>query len=97
MMSPFLLSYMLMYVSGFVTLCLNQKHLMMSLLSLELMILSMFCSFSFIILVSMEDMYMLLIFLGFSVCEGVMGLSCLISIIRSHGNDLLSSLSMKSC
>nr|AWV83337.1 NADH dehydrogenase subunit 4L [Mogannia minuta] len=89
--------YILMYMSGLLSLCLNSKHLMMSLLMLELMILSMFCMFSFIISISINEMYLLLIFLGFSVCEGVLGLSCLISIIRSHGNDLILSLSTKSC
>lgn len=33
------------------------------------------------------DIYILIVFLVFSVCEGSLGLSILVSIIRSHGND----------
>nr|AWV83207.1 NADH dehydrogenase subunit 4L [Cryptotympana facialis] len=89
--------YFLMFVSGLISLSMNRKHLMTSLLSLEMMILGLFCSFSYILMFMYIDMFMLLIFLTFSVCEGVMGLSCLIVLIRSHGNDYLLSMSLKTC
>nr|AWV83428.1 NADH dehydrogenase subunit 4L [Aleeta curvicosta] len=89
--------YMIMFFSGIGSLCLNRKHIMMSLLSLELMILSLFCMFSLFLAMELNDMYMLMILLTFSVCEGVMGLSSLINLIRSHGNDQLLSLSLKTC
>nr|QBM07999.1 NADH dehydrogenase subunit 4l [Magicicada septendecim] len=91
------LLYLIMFVSGTASLCLNRKHVMMSLLSLELMILSLFCMFSVFLLIELNDMYMLMILLTFSVCEGVVGLSSLINLIRSHGNDQLLSMSLKTC
>nr|QBM08233.1 NADH dehydrogenase subunit 4l [Magicicada septendecim] len=91
------LLYLIMFVSGITSLCLNRKHVMMSLLSLELMILSLFCMFSVFLSIELNDMYMLMILLTFSVCEGVVGLSSLINLIRSHGNDQLLSMSLKTC
>nr|AWV83441.1 NADH dehydrogenase subunit 4L [Amphipsalta zelandica] len=92
-----LICYVSMFISGMVSLCMNRKHLMTTLLSLELIILSMFCCLSFIFSVKMYDLHILLVFLVFSVCEGVMGLSCLVMLIRSHNNDKLMSMSMKTC
>nr|YP_009935692.1 NADH dehydrogenase subunit 4L [Macrosoma conifera]QNS38635.1 NADH dehydrogenase subunit 4L [Macrosoma conifera] len=72
----------------------KHKHLLIILLSLEFIILSIFflmmIYFSFI----MNDMYMLMVFLVFSVCEGALGLSILVSMIRTHGNDYFQSFSL---
>nr|WMV00268.1 NADH dehydrogenase subunit 4L [Kikihia nelsonensis] len=92
-----LMYFTFMFFSGMISLCMNRKHLMTALLSLELIILSIFCSLSFIFSMKMYDLHILLIFLVFSVCEGVMGLSCLVMLIRSHNNDKLMSMSMKTC
>nr|AWV83259.1 NADH dehydrogenase subunit 4L [Hyalessa maculaticollis]ULO25738.1 NADH dehydrogenase subunit 4L [Hyalessa maculaticollis] len=92
-----LMCYMIMFLSGMISLCWNHKHVMMSLLSLEFIVLSLFCCFSFLLSFMMSDMHMLLIFLTFGVCEGVLGLSCLVMLIRSHGNDNLLSMSLLTC
>nr|ASW26897.1 NADH dehydrogenase subunit 4L [Platypleura kaempferi]AWV83363.1 NADH dehydrogenase subunit 4L [Platypleura kaempferi]AWV84481.1 NADH dehydrogenase subunit 4L [Platypleura kaempferi] len=89
--------FIFMFMSGVLSLCLNRKHIMMSLLSLELIVLSSFCFLYLILSMMMIDMYMLMMFLIFSVCEGVMGLSCLVKLIRSHGNDCLYSMNLKTC
>nr|AWV83181.1 NADH dehydrogenase subunit 4L [Auritibicen japonicus] len=89
--------YFSMFLSGLLSLSLSRKHIMTSLLSLELIILSLFCSFSFVLSYMYMDMYMLLVFLTFSVCEGVMGLSCLVILIRSNGNDHLLTMTLKTC
>nr|YP_010270144.1 NADH dehydrogenase subunit 4L [Karenia caelatata]UJX87003.1 NADH dehydrogenase subunit 4L [Karenia caelatata] len=89
--------YKIMFMSGIFSLCWNHKHIMMSLLSLEFIILSLFCYFSFLLSFMTSDLYMLIIFLTFSVCEGVLGLSCLVTLIRSHGNDNLMSTSLLTC
>nr|YP_009305228.1 NADH dehydrogenase subunit 4L [Scirpophaga incertulas]AHF21013.1 NADH dehydrogenase subunit 4L [Scirpophaga incertulas] len=63
------------------------KHLLVILLSLEFMVLSIFF-FLVIYLGGLSyDMYMLMIFLVFSVWEGALGISILFSMIRTHGND----------
>nr|AWV83220.1 NADH dehydrogenase subunit 4L [Euterpnosia chibensis] len=89
--------YMIMFISGMISLCWNHKHIMMSLLSLEFIILSLFCYLSVLLSFMMSDLYILLIFLTFSVCEGVLGLSCLVMLIRSHGNDNLMSINLLTC
>nr|AII02514.1 NADH dehydrogenase subunit 4L [Alucita montana] len=74
----------------------KHKHLLIMLMSLEYMVLSLF--FFLLILLSYIDfdMYMLMVMLVFSVCEGALGLSILVSIIRTHGNDYFQSFSMLS-
>nr|ARI50052.1 NADH dehydrogenase subunit 4L [Steromphala umbilicaris] len=79
------------------TLCLQYKHLLSSLLSLEAMTLSLFvllvscCSG-----VSMEgEMCLILITMG--ACEASLGLAILVSLIRTHGNDYVSSFSAHKC
>nr|AWV84065.1 NADH dehydrogenase subunit 4L [Tettigades opaca] len=96
-MNMALFCYMMMYFSGIVTLCLARKHIMLSLLSLEFIVLSLFCVFSIIMTNMIYESYMMLVFLTFSVCEGVAGLSALVMMIRSHGNDHLLSINLSTC
>nr|ADE18192.1 NADH dehydrogenase subunit 4L [Bombyx mandarina]ADE18283.1 NADH dehydrogenase subunit 4L [Bombyx mandarina]ADE18582.1 NADH dehydrogenase subunit 4L [Bombyx mandarina] len=72
----------------------KNKHLFVVLLSLEFIVLSIFFFFFFFLIFIDYDMYMLMVFLVFSVCEGSLGLSILVSMIRSHGNDYFQSFSM---
>nr|AWV84325.1 NADH dehydrogenase subunit 4L [Chilecicada sp. PL492] len=96
-MNLLLMYYLFMYSLGVVSLCLTRKHIILSLLSLEFIILSLFCTFSLMLLKMSSESYMLLIFLIFSVCESVIGLSSLVTMIRSHGNDYLMSISLFTC
>lgn len=65
----------------------KRKHLLVVLLRLEFIILRLFF-FLIIYLINIDyEFYFLIIFLVFSVCEGALGLSILISIIRTNGND----------
>nr|YP_009676060.1 NADH dehydrogenase subunit 4L [Papilio memnon]QDE12981.1 NADH dehydrogenase subunit 4L [Papilio memnon] len=85
---------MMMYVIGNMIFISKHKHLLIVLLSLEFIVLSLF----FLLVVYLSyieyDMYMLMIFLLFSVCEGALGLSILVSMIRTHGNDYFQSFNM---
>nr|YP_009110194.1 NADH dehydrogenase subunit 4L [Mycalesis mineus]AIW64918.1 NADH dehydrogenase subunit 4L [Mycalesis mineus] len=72
----------------------KHKHLLIVLMSLEFIILSIFF-FLMLYLMSVDyNMYMLMVFLVFSVCEGVLGLSILVSMIRTHGNDYFQSFNL---
>nr|YP_002970718.1 NADH dehydrogenase subunit 4L [Enithares tibialis]ACJ69543.1 NADH dehydrogenase subunit 4L [Enithares tibialis] len=83
----------IMFILGLFVFSSMHKHLLMTLLSLEFLVLVLFLSFfSFLTMYSHEN-YFILIFLTFSVCEGAFGLGILVSMIRSHGNDYVSSLS----
>nr|URT60203.1 NADH dehydrogenase subunit 4L [Gortyna sp.] len=86
--------FILMFFVGNLIFISKHKHLLIVLLSLEFIVLSMF----FFLLVYLSlidyDMYMLMVFLVFSVCEGALGLSILVSMIRTHGNDYFQSFNL---
>jgi NADH-ubiquinone oxidoreductase chain 4L len=75
----------------------NRRHLLATLLRLEFMVLVLFvviyfylCSFNF-------ELYFVMLFLVFSVCEGSLGLSILVSLIRGFGNDYFQSYRILQC
>nr|YP_010536712.1 NADH dehydrogenase subunit 4L [Trochus sacellum]UYC29884.1 NADH dehydrogenase subunit 4L [Trochus sacellum] len=80
-----------------VTLCLQYKHLLSALLSLEAMTLSLF-----VLLMSVSSGFnlegeMCLILITLGACEASLGLAILVSLIRTHGNDYVSSFSLQKC
>nr|QTZ20275.1 NADH dehydrogenase subunit 4L [Spodoptera mauritia] len=86
--------FILMFIVGNLIFVSKYKHLLIVLLSLEFIVLSIFF-FLLIYLIYIEyDMYMLMLFLVFSVCEGALGLSILVSMIRTHGNDYFQSFNL---
>nr|UHA56225.1 NADH dehydrogenase subunit 4L [Sphingomorpha chlorea] len=86
--------FIIMFIVGNMIFVLKHKHLLIVLLSLEFIVLSIF----FLMLIFLNyieyDMYMLMVFLVFSVCEGALGLSILVSLIRTHGNDYFQSFNL---
>nr|YP_011010468.1 NADH dehydrogenase subunit 4L [Asclepios annandalei]WPW47096.1 NADH dehydrogenase subunit 4L [Asclepios annandalei] len=82
-----------MFICGLVILCSSRKHLLLTLLSLEYLIVIIFFSLFFFLYNYMGEYYFIIFFLTFSVCEGVLGLSLLVSMIRCHGNDNLMNIS----
>lgn len=83
--------YIYIYISIFFIGCFifisNRKHLLSILLCLEYIVLRLFIIIFRYSLLIIYEYYILLMFLVFSVCEGALGLSILVSIIRTHGND----------
>nr|UPL65568.1 NADH dehydrogenase subunit 4L [Dicranocephalus sp.] len=86
----------LMFLSGLFAFSMAHKHLLLALFSLEFLVLILFLSFFIFLLKFGFEMYFIMIFLTFSVCEGALGLGVLVNMIRSYGNDYLSSLSVLS-
>nr|YP_010305216.1 NADH dehydrogenase subunit 4L [Philonthus spinipes]ULT46833.1 NADH dehydrogenase subunit 4L [Philonthus spinipes] len=83
-----------MYMMGLVSFCLKRKHFLLMLLSLEFIILSLyFMLITYLSLFSFEY-YFSMIFLSMSVCEGALGLSLLVSMIRTHGNDYFQTFNV---
>nr|YP_011036793.1 NADH dehydrogenase subunit 4L [Macropsidius duuschulus]WRK21475.1 NADH dehydrogenase subunit 4L [Macropsidius duuschulus] len=76
---------------GLVSLIYIRKHLLLCLLSLEFIVLSLLLMV-FNICLSFQFFYMYIVFMTFFVCEGVLGLSILVNMIRFHGNDYLNSI-----
>nr|YP_010461143.1 NADH dehydrogenase subunit 4L [Agnidra scabiosa]UUF68414.1 NADH dehydrogenase subunit 4L [Agnidra scabiosa] len=86
--------FVIMFIFGNIIFVSKHKHLLIVLLSLEFIILSIFFFFLMFLMMIEYDMYMLMIFLVFSVCEGALGLSILVSMIRTHGNDYFQSFNL---
>nr|QAY81999.1 NADH dehydrogenase subunit 4L [Apophylia sp. REN-2018] len=90
-----MLMYLLfiLFFSGALSFILNRKHLLMMLLSLEFIVISLYFSI-FLYLSNMNYEYFFsMIYLTMSVCEGALGLSLLILMVRVHGNDYITTFS----
>nr|YP_009050436.1 NADH dehydrogenase subunit 4L [Potanthus flavus]AIC37431.1 NADH dehydrogenase subunit 4L [Potanthus flavus] len=80
-----------MFIIGNLIFVSKRKHLLIMLLSLEFIILSIYMMMMIYLSLIEFDMYMLMVFLVFSVCEGALGISILVSMIRTYGNDYFQS------
>nr|AVJ52528.1 NADH dehydrogenase subunit 4L [Diolcus irroratus] len=83
-------------ICGIITFCSTRNHLLLALLSLEFMVLIIFYMMIVFMMMYGYELYFSLLFLVFSVCEGALGLAVLVSLVRSQGNDYLTSLSLLS-
>nr|YP_010946280.1 NADH dehydrogenase subunit 4L [Allacta hainanensis]WGO56998.1 NADH dehydrogenase subunit 4L [Allacta hainanensis] len=86
-----------MFLCGIWVFCSNRKHLIIMLLSLEFIVLVLYLVLYYFMYFFDFELFFLVMFLTFSVCEGALGLSILVSMIRSCGNDYLSSCNMLQC
>nr|UZZ44061.1 NADH dehydrogenase subunit 4L [Hydroptila sp. XG-2021] len=82
-----------MFIIGNLIFSLCREHLLLVLMSLEFMVLVVFLGLmSYLMMVG--EIYFLMVFLVFSVCEGVLGISLLVYMIRMYGNDYFSSFNL---
>lgn len=83
----------LIFISGLIVFSIKRDHLLLILLRLEFIVLRLY----FIIFIYLKfiiyDYFFSILFLSFRVCEGALGLSILVSIIRSVGNDYIITFS----
>nr|YP_010722471.1 NADH dehydrogenase subunit 4L [Parnassius stubbendorfii]WDV10754.1 NADH dehydrogenase subunit 4L [Parnassius stubbendorfii]WGU20474.1 NADH dehydrogenase subunit 4L [Parnassius stubbendorfii]WGU45543.1 NADH dehydrogenase subunit 4L [Parnassius stubbendorfii] len=84
----------IMFLCGNMIFISKHKHLLIVLLSLEFIVLSVFLMMMIYLSYIEYEMYMLMIFLLFTVCEGALGVSILVSMIRTHGNDYFKSFNL---
>nr|YP_010166747.1 NADH dehydrogenase subunit 4L [Porhydrus obliquesignatus]QRV62851.1 NADH dehydrogenase subunit 4L [Porhydrus obliquesignatus] len=88
------LFFIVMFFFGLIAFVSKRKHLLLMLLSMEFIILSLYgLIFLYLSLYSYE-FYFSMMFLVFCVCESVLGLSILVSLIRTHGNDYFFSMNL---
>nr|QFI35941.1 NADH dehydrogenase subunit 4L [Mileewa albovittata] len=88
------LFYIYIYLLSLISLLMVRKHILLCLMSLEFIILSIFMLIMMFCNCLNYSFYIYVFFMTFYVCEGVLGLSVLVSMIRFHGNDYLSSMFM---
>nr|YP_009266372.1 NADH dehydrogenase subunit 4L [Hygrobia hermanni]ANJ70492.1 NADH dehydrogenase subunit 4L [Hygrobia hermanni] len=86
--------FILMFFVGLITFSLKRKHLLLMLLSMEYLIISLYILLFMYLSIYDYEFYFSMMFLVFCVCESVLGLSILVSLIRTHGNDFFYSLNM---
>nr|YP_009573030.1 NADH dehydrogenase subunit 4L [Podagricomela nigricollis]QBF44007.1 NADH dehydrogenase subunit 4L [Podagricomela nigricollis] len=82
-----------MFLAGILSFTLNRKHLLMMLLSLEFIVISLYLSMFMYLSLMNYEYFFSMIFLTMSVCEGALGLSVLILLVRVHGNDYIMTFS----
>nr|ANI87262.1 NADH dehydrogenase subunit 4L [Metopaulias depressus] len=92
-----MMSFLFMIFCGLWGFISYHKHLLNSLLSLEFMMLGIFWLLSLQMLNVGSEIYFILFFLTLVVCEGALGLSLLVLIVRSHGSDYFKSFNMLEC
>nr|ALO77056.1 NADH deshydrogenase subunit 4L [Brentidae sp. GENSP01] len=93
-MSMYLYSFSLMFFSGLMIYVLKYNHLLVMLLSLEFMMLSLYLIMYFYFSFLTFEYFFSMVYLTMSVCEGALGLSVLVLMIRTYGNDHIISLNM---
>lgn len=87
----------IIFIFGSIVFISSRKHLLCTLLRLEFIVLILFILlFLYLNFINYES-YFSIFFLTFCVCEGVLGLSILVSMIRTHGNDYFQSFSILQC
>nr|AXS64975.1 NADH dehydrogenase subunit 4L [Cucujoidea sp. 35 KM-2017] len=93
-MKIYYLLSLIMFFCSIISFSLKRKHLLMMLLSLEFVILSLFMILYIYLLNYSSELYFSMIFMVMSVSEGVLGLSLLVLMVRTHGNDYFSSFNL---
>lgn len=88
------IGFVLCGVISFVSL---QKHLLNALLRLEFIILGIFFILVLYRSKISNELNYIFFFLSLAACEGALGLSLLVSIVRSHGNDYFKGFRRLRC
>nr|ATN41124.1 NADH dehydrogenase subunit 4L [Endopterygota sp. 25 LC-2017] len=89
--------YLLLFIFSLMVFISSRKHLLVTLISLEFIVLVIYI-FMFNYLSYMNyEYYFSMVFLTFSVCEGTLGLSILVSLIRTHGSDYFQTYNILQC
>nr|AML26200.1 NADH dehydrogenase subunit 4L [Scolytinae sp. BMNH 1274292] len=77
------------FLSGLFVFIFKYKHFLVMLLSLEIMVLSLYILLFIYLSFSYSDYFVSMFYLSLSVCEGALGLSLLVLMIRTHGSDMI--------
>nr|QRW36406.1 NADH dehydrogenase subunit 4L [Sanfilippodytes adelardi] len=86
--------FFMMFFIGLMVFSSKRKHLLLMLLSMEFIILSLYMMLFIYLSYFDFEYYFSVMFLVFCVCESVLGLSILVSLVRTHGNDYFFSLNL---
>nr|YP_010352941.1 NADH dehydrogenase subunit 4L [Tropostreptus microcephalus]UOF70372.1 NADH dehydrogenase subunit 4L [Tropostreptus microcephalus] len=91
---------MVMYflvMSGFFSFVSVRKHVLNMLLSLEFIMLGLIVGLTGVFMEVEVESYFILYFLTFAACEGALGLSVVVALIRTHGSDFFYNFNILEC
>nr|YP_010247806.1 NADH dehydrogenase subunit 4L [Thelepus plagiostoma]QTJ29900.1 NADH dehydrogenase subunit 4L [Thelepus plagiostoma] len=95
-MKPMFISALIMMIFSFLTLILQRKHILMSLLALESIMLTLV--YSMMLLSCMQfNTHLLPLILTFGASEASIGLALLVVLTRSYGSDTVNIMSLSKC
>nr|YP_009441873.1 NADH dehydrogenase subunit 4L [Xylosandrus morigerus]AOY40042.1 NADH dehydrogenase subunit 4L [Xylosandrus morigerus] len=83
------MSFMFLFLCGLVSYILSNKHFLVMLVSLEVMVLSVYMLMFFYFVQFSSESLLNMVYLSMSVCEGALGLALLVVLIRTHGMDMV--------
>nr|YP_010507431.1 NADH dehydrogenase subunit 4L [Distenia punctulatoides]UXG19100.1 NADH dehydrogenase subunit 4L [Distenia punctulatoides] len=93
-MLVYICSFVVMMISGLFVFVSKRKHLLLMLLSLEFIVLCNYMNLYLFLSMNYYELFFSMIYLVMSVCEGVLGLAVLVSMIRTCGNDYILNFSI---
>nr|YP_009943237.1 NADH dehydrogenase subunit 4L [Lasionycteris noctivagans]QOD41465.1 NADH dehydrogenase subunit 4L [Lasionycteris noctivagans] len=98
-MSLIHINVILAFIISLLGLFMYRSHLMSSLLCLEGLILSLFVLLTITILTTSTTLFSILpiILLVFAACEAALGLSLLVAVSNTYGNDHVQNLNLLKC
>ncbi|RZC42878.1 Oxidored q2 domain containing protein [Asbolus verrucosus] len=85
---------LLMFLRGLFVFRMKRKHLLLMLVRLEFIVLSIYFLLFIYLRFFNNESFFSMIFLTFSVCEGALGLSLLVLLIQTHGNNYFQSFNL---
>nr|WOW98966.1 NADH dehydrogenase subunit 4L [Borysthenes sp. 2 WQW-2023a] len=85
--------FILYFFFGFLSVVLVRSHFLMVLMCMEFIFLSLTLVF-FLYFNLVGDVYFGVVFLVLGVCDGALGLSLLVYLVRSVGGDTISSFNL---
>nr|YP_008378750.1 NADH dehydrogenase subunit 4L [Brachycybe lecontii]AFR77047.1 NADH dehydrogenase subunit 4L [Brachycybe lecontii] len=88
---------MFLILSGMGSFLSMRKHVLSMLLSIEFMMIGVFYIFCLSMMNFLGEIYFFILFLSFVACEGSLGLSIIILLTRSKGNDYIFNLNLLKC
>nr|WRO44880.1 NADH dehydrogenase subunit 4L [Taiwanocantharis parasatoi] len=86
--------FFFMCLISLIVLLLKSKHLLLMLMNLEFLVIYIYFGLFVSMIYLNYEYYFVMIFLTMSVCEGTLGLSILVSLIRSYGNDYFQTFNV---
>nr|ATI10829.1 NADH dehydrogenase subunit 4L [Cryptophyllium tibetense] len=88
---------LIMFICGVLSFSFNYDHFLITLLCLEYIVLSLFWLVYLYMFIFLLDMFFIMFLLTFLICEGALGLSLLVNLIRGYGNDYFFSFNLIQC